>query len=216
MIRLIQSIAACSALTACSVFTPPKEKPIIEDKVGDRIGTLATTAERRVVLVDLQHGSFCAEAAPDVAESVNSSIRAAAEYSAKSGAGADKTASMELARQLSTSLTTLFTRTQGVQLFRDGAYALCQARMNGDIKGEQFQTHFSALLDKAVALVRDELPQVAKKMADNAVAAAQSAASDSKLASSRAEAAAVSAKEAAQAAALATKSTVEPSGDTKK
>jgi hypothetical protein len=192
-------------LGGCSVFTPPKEKPVIEDTVGSRIGTLATTAERRVVLVDLNKDHFCAEAAPDVAESVNSSIRAAVEYSSKGTSASERTAQAEIARQLSTSISMLFSRTQGVQLFRDGSYALCQARMNGDVKDKDFQAHLDRLLAHSVELIKLELPLVAQRMAQAAVAQSQSAAADSRAAAGKAE-------EAASSAAVSAKSAAEVAG----
>lgn len=186
-------------LAGCSVFTPPKEKPVIEDKVGDRMGTIATTAERRVVLVDLKKDHFCAEAAPDVAESLNSSIRIAAEYASKAASGPERSANAEIARTLSTSISTLFSRTQGVQLFRDGTYALCQARLNGAMPDAAFQKRFDDLLNHAVALIKEEIPQVAARIAQNAIAQSQAAAADAKAAAARAEAAASVAEKAASA-----------------
>ena len=57
-----------------SIVAEPKTNPVLEDRVGrarrQPIATLATTAERRVVLVDIREGSagfgrFCAEPPPD-------------------------------------------------------------------------------------------------------------------------------------------------------
>lgn len=198
-------------LGGCSILTPPKEKPIIEDGVKGRIGTLAATAERRMVLVDLRKDDlhFCAEAAPDVAESVNSSIRAAVEYSSKGTSANERTAQAEIARQLSTSISTLFSRTQGIQLFRDGSYALCQARMNGDIETSAFQAHLDKLLTQSAALIKEELSLVAQRMAQAAVAQSQSAAADSRAAAGKAE-------EAASSAAVSAKSAAEVAGSSKK
>jgi hypothetical protein len=197
--RILSPVAALSLLMGCSSLTSPKEKPVIEDKVGSRMGVLATTAERRVVLIDLKEDHFCAEAAPDVAESLNSSIRIAAEYASKAASGPERTASAEFARNLSTSLSTLFSRTQGVQLFRDGSYALCQARFNGAMPDAAFQVRFDALLNHAVDLIKLEIPQVAARMSQGAVSQSQAAVADARAAAARAEAAAVAAERAASA-----------------
>lgn len=197
MSRTALTFLGVAMLTGCSALTPPKEKPVIEDKVGDRMGTIATTAERRIVLIDLKKDHFCAEAAPDVAESLNSSIRIAAEYASKTASGPERSASAEIARNLSTSVSTLFSRTQGVQLFRDGSYVLCQANLNGAIKDADFKDRFDMLLNHTTKLIELELPLVAARIAQNAVAQSQSAAAEARTAATKAEAAAAVAEKAA-------------------
>lgn len=189
-----------SSISACSIFTPPKEKPVIEDSVGTRIGTLATTAERRVVLVDLEHGKYCSEAPPDVAESINSSIRAAVEAGMTNPSANDIKVKGEVARQLATSVNTLFSRTQGVQLFRDGSFALCQARMNGYMKDEAFVTRYDNLLNQVIELIKQELPMVAQRFTQQVVSNAQTAAADAKAAAVEAKGAADTAAKSAEAA----------------
>ena len=59
---------------------------------------------------------------------------------------------------LRTVVEAAFKRTQGLQFYRDGAYQLCQAYMNGVIKSkEQFLSHLKNLEDKAVKLIEKEL-----------------------------------------------------------
>lgn len=203
-IKLLMISILATGLAACSAFTPPKEKPVIEDHVGDRIGTLATTAERRMVLVDLKKDHFCAEPSPDVAEAINSSIRAAAEASAKATSGNEAKISGEIAKTLATSINTLFVRTQGIQLFRDGSFALCQARMNGDIKDNAYATRFDALLEKAVELIKAELPLVAQRLTQQMISSAQTAAGDAKASADAAAKSADAAKASADAAGKAT------------
>ena len=194
--RCLLPLCLASTLAACSAFTPPKEKPIIEDKVGEQVGTLATTAERRIVLVNLKNGDFCAEPSPDVAEAINSSIRAAAEASAKTNGGVDAKVSGEVARQLATSIGSSFLRTQGIQLFRDGSFALCQARMNNNIKPDDYSQKFDRLLKDSVDLIRLELPYLVQRGDQQASASA----SASKTAADSAKAAAADAAKSADAA----------------
>lgn len=64
----IDSIISLLMLSGCglNMFAGSKS-PVIVDEVGSRVGTLAVTADRRVVLVRLQEnsanaaGRFCAE-----------------------------------------------------------------------------------------------------------------------------------------------------------
>jgi len=61
-------IVSFSFLTGCTVFSPwTKEYPVIEDSVG-HVGVIATSAERRVILIDKKDSKFCAEPPPEVAE----------------------------------------------------------------------------------------------------------------------------------------------------
>jgi hypothetical protein len=106
--KLLFILVFVVSLSGCAAFTSPKEKPVIEEL-----------------------GRFCAEPSPDVAESISSSLRAAATASVAQGNTATAAAAITAAKDLSTSLSTLFIRTQGVQFMRDALYALCQDKMNG-------------------------------------------------------------------------------------
>lgn len=198
--RRLLPLFLASTLAACSAFTPPKEKPVIEDRVGDHVGTLATTAERRIVLVNLKNGDFCAEPSPDVAEAINGSIRAATEASANTSSGVDAKVSGEVARQLATSIGSSFLRTQGIQLFRDGSFALCQARMNNNIDKTDYAQKLDRLLNLSVELIKLELPTLVQRAAQLAATSAQTSASESKAAAADAARSADAAKAAADTA----------------
>lgn len=161
------------ALSGCSVFTPPIEKPIIEDTVGDRIGTLATTAERRTVLVDFANGHYCAEASPDAIQAVSSSMRVAASHTAKKADGSERDTGAEFARALATSVAVAGPRTQGVLLFRDASFVMCQERVKGMTTGAEFWKRFDALLMTASDLIKLEIPLLAARTeaAANVIAA---------------------------------------------
>lgn len=204
-------------LAGCSAFTAPKEKPVITDKVGlDFFGKEDTTVfsltpERRTVVVvksDSQNAGvpplqFCAEPPPDVAEGLASSLRALAEASVddeKSKISAQGAA--ELSKSLSTSINTLFTRSQGVQVFRDGLFALCQAYINRIIGKEEYKEIYSDLLIKSYTLVLAEIPNAevektigAARRAEEARTGANSALNEAQAAQKAAESAAKSARE---------------------
>lgn len=150
-----------SILSACTALTPPKERPVIEDKVKN-VGLLTVTPERRAILIkenkDLD--VYCAEPSPDVAEGITSTLRAVAEAAVKDGKGKSIEASAEIAKNFSSAISTLFVRSQGIQLFRDGSYALCQAYQNRAITSDQFKAMFETLLTTSSKLVDNELPQL--------------------------------------------------------
>lgn len=154
----------------CSVFTPPKEQPVQREYVGEFFGAQETnvftlTPERRTIIVQTSkevgaRPRFCAEPAADVAESLASSFRAVAEASAAERDDTRRAATnLELSRNLSTSVVSLFYRSQGVQLFRDGLFSLCQAYMNGLITSpDDYMKQYDALLNRSFALIAQEIP----------------------------------------------------------
>lgn len=147
-------------LSGCGVswFVNPKQQPVIEDKVGDagkgyKVGTLATTPERRVVIVDLDDGKFCAEPPADAGENLASSFAAALE-----GTDGSIELKAELAKAFASSVKQLFQRSQGVQLYRDGMYSLCQAYLNGAILDDEFNKKQEELLKQSAYLIEKEIP----------------------------------------------------------
>jgi len=171
---LILVVVTSFMISGCglSLFVPPIEDPVRVDYVGTIFGDRKTnvfslTPERRIVLVvrKVAEGQtpggimVCAEPPSDVAQNIASSIKAAAEASAKDSSGKSAAFSTDLSKALSTSATSLFYRSQGVQLFRDGLYSLCQANMNGLVKNhEDFWEKYEALLNASFALIAQEIP----------------------------------------------------------
>lgn len=167
----------CANLSACglSVVADPKTNPVLEDRIGlwgrQPVGTLATTAERRVVLVRIAEddpdtfGKFCAEPPPDAAENIASKLALALEAGAKitnvDPAGkipeGEASARLETAKEIATSVQSLFHRSQGLQFYRDGMYNLCQGYLNKVINGDEFAKRADDLSKKSYALIKLEL-----------------------------------------------------------
>lgn len=211
MKRLILAIFAVVNLSGCALFSSTNEQPVIEDHITDwigrkKIGVLSTTAARREVVFQMPSNRFCAEAPPDVAESLSSSLSLLAQGSGKEPTSSvDVTARLEVARTLATTIATLFRRSQGVQLFRDGSFNLCEAHLNGAIDGPQYKELHEALLKTAVALITQEIPQMMHLKAEDAANNAASAEISAKKAATEAEAASQKAKLAADRAEAAAK-----------
>lgn len=171
--------AAPALLAGCSAFTAPKEQPVIEDKVGGSIRTLAVTAERRAIIFgarsDLRKvDQICAEPSPDIAESLVSSLKVIAEATIKKG-DVETRANLEINKTLATAIATLFTRSQGIQFFRDNMYALCQAHMNGAIDTKQFAEEFKRISNLSATLIKKEIPGADTKRAEAAATRAEQA-----------------------------------------
>lgn len=157
VLKAIAAVLLFFTLSGCSIFTEPKLRPVIEDKVGkwgdEKAGTLATTPERRIVLVKLATGQFCAEPSPDAAENIATNFAASAAATTPEGIQAQ----IAIAKAFASNSKQLFARTQGVQMYRDGMYGLCQALLNGGIDKDQFLPAMMALLDASSKLVDKEL-----------------------------------------------------------
>lgn len=197
-------------LAGCSAFTPPIEKPIIEDRShasaeGAKVAVFSTTAARRSVLVHFARGAaaaqVCAEAPPDAADALISSLAVSAQLKAKKGTEAEGEAQAELKRELATTVNALLDRSQGLQLFRDGAFHLCLARQNGAIKDAEYAAQYSALLSQTADLIRAEIAAMEARNARRAAQAAADSQSASDAAAARAEKAAADARSAAKDAA---------------
>lgn len=176
----------CASLTGCSLLASPMEKPILEDHSGN-LGTFATVAERRMVVTKKDYGKvgnnnpydskFCSEPPPDATQSIASALTAALSGSA-AGTKAKPEVSVEFAKSLETTAKTLFQRSQGVQLFRDGLYNLCQAHLNGAITGSEYSTHYTGLLNVASGIINNEvakMPSVPVLRAEEAATASEAA-----------------------------------------
>jgi hypothetical protein len=207
-LKFISLISTLFALfIGCSFLTPPKEQPVEQDQVGPWYGEKTThvfslTPERRIVIVipktveiktnpnTKSEGMektvvFCAEPPPDVAESLADTFRTLAEAQLKKS---ETKASAEFYRAFTSSTMSLFYRSQGVQLFRDGMYNLCQAYINGMIDKKEYAKKYHELLDEASKLIDREIPEVEQRRIDEAVNRAVKAETEAKNSSQVAEA----------------------------
>lgn len=164
ILHFLLMIFATVSLSACGMswFVEPKANPVIEDSVEGIAATLATTAERRVVLLPLKGmnvGKFCAEPSPDAAEALASSFKAAIDASASVQGQGEGALKAEIARTLLTTVGALTKRSQGLQFYRDGVFALCQSRLNDFIDNKEFVNQLLSLRSQAVDLMKAEMAQ---------------------------------------------------------
>ena len=151
---------AAALLAGCGAFN---RSPVIEERVSDfgipKIGVLATTGERRAVIVKMPERLICAEPPPDVAEAIASAVSGAQEASGKSSPADVKLGG---ASALSTALMQLTYRTQGLQLYRDGSFFLCTLFMNNIITKDEYLMARTKLLEDCIVLIHEELPLIAE------------------------------------------------------
>lgn len=169
ILKTVVLVSCLALVTGCgtSMFVQPIKNPIIEDKVGyasffsdkEQLGTLATTAQRRIVLVKLKGeniGKFCAEPSPDATDNLASTLSMILEAKLdKPNGSVGGEAGFESA--LATTVEKMGVRSQGVQFFRDGMYSLCQSFLNGAVNAEDFQEIHHKLMDLSASLIETEL-----------------------------------------------------------
>lgn len=159
-------VSGAVALAGCEL-PGGRTDPVIASRIDNRVSALATGAERRLVLTSqtrLKEGGakggnllVCAEPSPDAVEALSSSVEA----SIAAQRGGDQSANIDAANRLATSVALAMRRTQGLQLFRDGVFALCQGAMNGlrDAKDPEviYQKAFGDLVQTSAKLIELEL-----------------------------------------------------------
>lgn len=139
---------------------PPSADPVIENSIGKKgddgkshkVGTIATVAQRRLAIVKYDDGKFCAEPPPDAVDNVSSAIAAAASLGAKG-----TQAEAELANNFASNAVELGYRSQGLQLYRDAMFALCNEHVNGAISNGDLRAMHTEILTVANKLIDKEL-----------------------------------------------------------
>jgi hypothetical protein len=168
MKRLITLGLTVVVMGGCSVFNP-SSVPVIEDKVGNgniggkdrRVGTLATVAQRRLALIRFEDGKFCAEPPPDAVDNISQTLS-----TALSGSSGPTTVGAQVAASIATVAKQLFYRSQGLQLYRDGMFSLCNAYLNGAVDEPTYLKQQDKLLDVVKMLINTEIPHLAVIKAD--------------------------------------------------
>lgn len=172
-------ITSLLMLSGCglNIFASPKS-PVVIDDIESRVGTLAVSTDRRVVLVRLEKdaasaaGRFCAEPPLDTDQNITNALAAIRDLSTDK---IDASMKEELTRSFSQISHTLLRRTQGLQLYRAAMYNLCQNYLNHGIKEEALQAQATKILEMSVKLIELELartPGTISKPALHAPAAA--------------------------------------------
>lgn len=136
--RYLIILVAASLLQGCGlwIFTPSEEKAVVDEHIYDTldasggVNALSTKLERRLVLMERykrKHGEYklkvCAESPAEATQDLSSTFDFAGTV--------EKVEISKLLKALSTKVKPTFKRSQGLQFYRDGAFQLCQAYLNG-------------------------------------------------------------------------------------
>jgi hypothetical protein len=166
--RTIMVVIFTVLLAGCaSLIDPFYNRQVIEDDLQSEsatFGTLAVTAERRIVVANLDNGTFCSEPPPEAAGSITNAI--ASTLSANVAEEGDVDA--ELASNFARHVNQLYTRAHTVQMFRDASFHLCVDAVNvGDGQGS-----YVSYQQSVMNLVK-ELKPVLEKEVDSYYATAK-------------------------------------------
>jgi hypothetical protein len=127
---------------------------IVEQRLGADTRVLFLTAETRMVMYNEKTGRYCAEPPPDVAQNILTSLQVAINAS---GGKLPADVGAEFSRAAASTAQSLLSRSQGLQMYRDGMYYLCQRFMNGVINQERYDHEAKELLTQTTNLVREEV-----------------------------------------------------------
>lgn len=167
--KLLTAVFFLLGLPSCAFFTPPMNNPTKEDHANPRDGHVTTFSmipSRRMIIVGNDSSSsrpagdravICAEASADVTDNLISTLGASLSASGPVSKSIGEI-SAGVSQALATTAQFLYKRTQGAQLFRDGMYHLCQARMNGYVNNEEYKIKSKDLLEASVKLITVEIP----------------------------------------------------------
>jgi hypothetical protein len=158
-------------LSGCALFTAPMNNPTYEKHASPRDGHVTTYSmipSRRMVIVandstkskqDGDRPVICAEASADVTDNLISTLGASLSASGPVSKSTGEV-SAGVSQALATTAQFLYKRTQGVQLYRDGMYHLCQARMNRYLNDDEYKEKSKILLEASVTLIEHEIPHL--------------------------------------------------------
>lgn len=158
-------------LASCQSFYPPwnspRDYPINYTRISDKkVSMLSMTDEMRAVIIvpDAVNGvnsevRVCPEPPADAADRISSNLNA--EVDASQAGPEDKSdENLKIAKIDSSDVASILNRSQGLELFRDGANALCLAWLNdvynsGDIN--YWRDDFRYLLKLSHQLIMAEV-----------------------------------------------------------
>lgn len=156
--RVLCLILSAISLSGCASYFTVRP-PIMEDKLGisgqEKVGTLSTAADYRVVYVRLDDNvKLCAEPPADAAAQFGQTFAAAFQ----GPIGGAKELDAEAKASLAVAMKQLFRRSQGVQLYRDGGFLLCNLYLNNGISQQDYIAELKELRKTAAQLVEKEIP----------------------------------------------------------
>ena len=160
---MIIILVAHTILTGCgipysSIESSGKNNPLqihtisISEKAGEDINlatVISIDANKRTMIIKPDR-RFCAEPPPDAAFEINNQLKTALAASVKNAAEVDA----DFFREYGSEVVSLASRTELLEVYRAGVYAICQYHLNGALKDDElvevFQNFTTKITDALV------------------------------------------------------------------
>lgn len=172
--KTILAVISAALVTGCAgtletfYNRPVTEDQLVTDKSSEQeLGTLAVTAQRRVIVGNLKTGHFCSEPPPEAADEVTTALAAAL----SANIAADKTVNAELASNFARHVNQLYKRSHTVQMFRDASFHLCVDAVNSGASrkgsgndGKRVEGAYVPYKDGVLKLMEGLIPSLDKEV----------------------------------------------------
>ncbi|MEM6972265.1 MAG: hypothetical protein AAF577_05615 [Pseudomonadota bacterium] len=160
-------LTVCTAITGCgsNFLSTRATNPVIKENVGPVIdipglgpdtGVLALRPDRRLTIfkeTDQGQGRlFCSEPSPDVADAAASIFTLQGQLELQQQGGTSGSGSLGIGNAIALQPNQIFSRTQGVQFYRDRSFQLCQMFLNGVFGPADSSEALAAYLEAELAL----------------------------------------------------------------
>lgn len=123
--------------------------PIEREDLGTAM-SLTLDGSKRSILVNKKNGRFCSEPPPDAIAQIAAKLTASLS-APNAGVQASGTGNLDV------NILSLFQRSQGVQVLRDGMYRVCEAYLNEAIEAGDYRSQMVQLVSTLNYIVPVEL-----------------------------------------------------------
>jgi hypothetical protein len=158
---LLLSLSSCGLSMTSSRETNPVIQGMLYDAlIPGAVEYLAPTASRRLVLYKKKtDGTImsCAEPPPDVGEAFAATVAGGAQLAAAKGDDTRIGASAQFLRLSATEIVALLYRTQGLQLYRDAQWSLCNDVLTGVVDPKDYSEQKAFIFNKTLDLIKVEI-----------------------------------------------------------
>ena len=152
-------------LQGCS--SPFLNRPVIEDKVGKPwyssskgIGTLAITAERKVVVMNFKNNRFCTEPPQDFGQAIKAMAEIIAAYKRekpKDALGTSHNADLSFKNSMETTLKEVAKQPYGIMFLRYQSAFLCQMFANNALSKDDYLDFADKTMNQANEILGKEV-----------------------------------------------------------
>ena len=141
------TLAGCNALAFLEANDPFQRSDIIIKRPENKtyVGTVVSLASNRRAIVIKPNHTFCAEPPPDVALSIVSEFEAKLKAAVEKDGVLDADATAKVLDKYQANVIKLADRTELLDVYRAGVYAICQYHLNGGIDSTQLTNMFREL-----------------------------------------------------------------------